>query len=168
MRKRLDLGLMVSLLGIAMLTAACAGGISNQARFQVNNFVPFTDVQQAPDKYQGDTVIWGGKVIETQVKGNATEIMVLQLELGNQDSPQDNDQSKGRFLIRSAQFLDPALYSQGTLLTVVGRIQGAEKRLIGEMPYDYPVIEPTEIKKWPSGSNASPRFRFGFGIGTHF
>lgn len=168
MRKRLGAGVRLSLLGVAMLTMACAGGISNQARSQVNNFVPFADVQQSPDQYQGDTVIWGGKVIETQVKGDATEITVLQLELGNQDSPQDNDQSKGRFLIRSALFLDPALYPQGTLLTVVGRLQGSEKRLIGEMPYDYPVIEPTEIKKWPSGPGTAPRFRFGFGIGTHF
>ena len=93
---------------------------------------------------------------------------MLQLEIGTQDRPTDNDQSQGRFLIRSAEFLDPAIFPQGTLITVVGRLQGSETRLIGEMPYTYPVIDVIEIKKWPPNSDPSPRFHFGIGIGTHF
>ena len=35
------------------LLAACAGGISKQARSQVTYFGPFDTVQQQPDKYRG-------------------------------------------------------------------------------------------------------------------
>jgi outer membrane lipoprotein len=156
------------LASLFFILTACAGGISPQARSQISYFGPFSEVQQEPQKYVGEAVLWGGKIIETQIKDGATDLVVLQLELGGQDRPRDDDQSHGRFLIRSAQFLDPALYPQGTLVTVVGRLKGAETRLIGQMPYAYPVIDPTEIKKWPAAIDSSPRLHFGIGIGTHF
>jgi outer membrane lipoprotein len=153
---------------LALILTACGGGISQQARDQVTYTGPFAEMQQAPVKYRGAVVLLGGKVIETLAKAGATELLVLQLDLGSRDRPQDNDQSQGRFLVRSARFIDPALFPPGTLITVVGRLQGSESRPIGEMPYTYPVIEPAEMKKWPAGSDASPRFHFGIGIGTQF
>jgi outer membrane lipoprotein len=156
------------LLSLVFVFTACAGGISDQARAQVTFVGPFSDVQPDPAKYQGETMLWGGKIIETQVKEGVTDISVLQLELGSYDRPRNDDRSHGRFLIRSTRFLDPALYPQGTLITVVGRLQGFETRPIGQMPYKYPVIDPIEIKKWPVDADPSPRFQFGIGIGTHF
>ena len=112
--------------------------------------------------------MWGGRIIETLNREGFTEIVVLQLELSNQGYPRESDQSQGRFLIRCTQFTDPAIYPKGALITVVGRLEGSEIRLIGEMPYRYPVITMTEIKKWAPGEDPSPRFHFGIGIGTHF
>ena len=141
----------------------------HQVRNQVTYFGPFAAVQQAPQKYIGETVLWGGRVIEIQVKkNNATEIVVLQMPLNRWDQPQDDDQSQGRFLVHSAQFLDPALYPPGILITVAGRLQGSESRPIGEMPYTYPVIDPIEIKKWASATQPASRFHFGIGIGARF
>lgn len=156
------------LLWCVFILAGCASGISQEARSQITYAGPFNDVQQQPEKYQGETIMWGGKVIDTSSKDNATEMIVLQLGLGSQQRPQDNDQSQGRFIVRSRQFLDPAIYPQGTLITVVGPLKGAELRKIGEMEYSYPVIDVAEIKKWKPGDNTSPRIHFGFGIGTHF
>jgi outer membrane lipoprotein len=153
---------------LVLMLAACGGGISQQSRDQVTYTGPFAEMQQAPAKYRGAMVLLGGKVIETLAKEGATELVLLQLNLGSRDRPQDNDQSQGRFLVRSARFIDPVLFPPGTLITVVGRLQGSESRPIGEMPYAYPVIEPVELKKWPAGADASPRFHFGIGIGTHF
>jgi len=161
-------GRTVLLLSLIFIIGACAGGISEQARAQITFTGSFSDVLQDPAKYQGETLLWGGKVIETQVKEGVTDIVVLQLALGGYDRPMDDDQSHGRFLIRSSQFLDPALYPPATLVTVVGRLQGTERKPIGQMLYVYPVIDPIEIKKWPAGVNPSPRFHFGIGIGTHF
>lgn len=144
------------------------GGISKEARSQVTYVGPFNAVQQQPEKYRGETIMWGGKVIDTRAKDNSTEMVVLQLGLGSQQRPQDNDQSQGRFIIQSRQFLDPAIYPQGTLITVVGPLKGAELRRIGEMEYRYPVIDVAEIKKWKPAEESSPRIHFGFGIGTHF
>lgn len=160
-------GRIALLLYLVLILNACTAGISEQARAQITFTGSFSDAQHEPAKYQGEIVLWGGKVIETQSMKDATDIVVLQLEVGSYDRPVDDDRSQGRFLIRSSSFLDPALYSPGTLVTVVGRLQGSETRSIGQMPYDYPVIDPIEIKKWPAGANPSPRFHFGIGIGTH-
>lgn len=151
-----------------LILVACAAGISKEARSQITYFGSFKEVQQAPQKYRGETVMWGGKVIQTRAKDSATELVVLQLGLGSGDRPRDNGQSQGRFLIHSDRFLDPAIYSRGTLITVVGPVRGAEVRTIGEMEYRYPVMDVTEIKKWQAGVDSSPRLHFGIGIGTHF
>lgn len=156
------------LLSLILAVASCAAGISRQARDQITYSGPFADVLQNPAKFKGEVMLLGGKVVEALPKEGITELVVLQLETGSQDRPKDNDLSQGRFLIRSGQFIDPALFSQGTLITVVGRLQGVETRPIGEMDYTYPVIDPIEIKKWRPDSYSSPRFHFGVGIGTYF
>lgn len=151
-----------------LVFTACASGISEQARSQVTYFGPFDAVQQQPEKYQGETVMWGGKIVDTLPGETLTELVVLQLGLSGQNRPQDNDQSQGRFLVRSQQFLDPAVYPQGTLITVVGPVKGAETRPIGQMDYRYPVMDVIEIKKWQPSTDSSPRFHFGIGVGTRF
>jgi outer membrane lipoprotein len=156
------------MVSLVLILSGCAGGISKEAQSKISYFGPFNTVQQDPEKYQGETVMWGGKVITTQAKHKTAEVVVLQLGLGNQHRPLDNDQSQGRFIIQSSQFLDPAIYPQGTLITVVGPVTGSTLRKIGEMEYRYPVIEMGEIKKWKPGADASPRFHFGVGIGTRF
>ncbi|MBR9981590.1 MAG: Slp family lipoprotein [Desulfatitalea sp.] len=152
-----------------LVVSGCAAGISTQARSEVTVMEPFGELQQNAERYIGETVMLGGKIIETQVQDNSTELTVLQLELDRGDRPQAGDQSAGRYLVRSDQFLDPALYSAGTIITVVGRLVEQQERLIGSMPYRYPVIVPIEIKKWPEEQpDRGPRFHFGFGVGTRF
>jgi len=168
MKKGRGVSAWISCLGIFVMLSACAGGISQQTRSQITYTGPFDTVQQQPEKYRGETVMWGGKVIDTVPGEKSTELVVLQLGLGSQDRPQDNDQSKGRFIVRSSQFLDPAVYPQGTLVTVVGPVKGQETRPVGQMAYRYPVMDVIEIKKWQPATDSSPRFHFGFGIGTHF
>jgi outer membrane lipoprotein len=146
----------------------CAGGISEQARSRVTYAGSFGALQQAPDQAAGEVVMLGGKIIEIQNFGDRTELMVLQLALGASQRPADTDSSDGRFLLRSKSFIDPAIYPPGTLITVVGRVQGSEVRLIGERPYRYPVIMPEEIKRWPPRTDRWPGFHFGIGVGTTF
>lgn len=147
---------------------ACAGGISRQARSQVTYTGPFAEVLENPVGFRGETVIWGGRVIEILNQGDVSEIVALQLELDSRYRPTGSDASKGRFLVRSTQFLDPAIYPQGTLLTVVGRLQGAESRLIGEMTYRYPVVDVVEIQKYDPQRSSSPQFHIGIGVGGSF
>ena len=138
----------------------------NKRDHSVTYFDSFDQLQQQPEKYRGETVLLGGKIVAVRVEAGATELVVLQLELSSSTRPTDNDNSQGRFLVRSDQFMDPAIYPQGTLISVVGRLKGAETRNIGEMPYRYPVVDVIEIKKWAPGSGSEPRFHFGFGVGT--
>ena len=151
-----------------LMLIACAGGISQQARSQVTYTGAFSDVLSNPTGFEGQTVIWGGKVIEIQNQGGFTEIVALQLELDSKYRPTDSDKSQGRFLIRSDQFLDPVIYPPGTLITVVGRLQGVEKRLIGEMEYQYPVIDVVEIQKYDPQQKSKPQLHIGIGVGGTF
>jgi len=153
---------------LALILTGCASGISRQARSQVTYNGPFGSVQMEPEAYKDKIVMWGGRIIETRTQSNSTEMVVLQMELTPQGYPRESDRSQGRFLIHSTGFMDPAIYPDGTLVAVVGRIEGAESRLIGEMPYLYPVLNIIEIKKWGPGEDPSPRFHFGIGIGAHF
>ncbi len=153
---------------LTLCITSCAGGMSDQARSKVTYFGTFSRLQKEPDKFLRETVMWGGKVIETRPLEAVTELIVLQLDLAGQDRPRDDDNSQGRYVARSKGFLDPAIYPKGTLITVIGRFVETDQRSIGEMRYQYPVIEIDEIKKWPPSSGQSPRFHFGFGVGTHF
>jgi len=155
-------------LGLLLLISACAGGISRQARSQVTYTGAFGSVQGNPVGFTGETVIWGGRVIEINNQGGFTEIVALQLPLDGKYRPMDSDSSQGRFLIRSDQFLDPVIYPAGTLITVVGRVQGAETRLIGEMPYQYPVIDVVELQKFEPQLKSKPQVHIGIGVGTTF
>jgi outer membrane lipoprotein len=150
-----------------MLTA-CAGGISKQARSQVTYTGAFSEVQENPTGFRGQTVIWGGRVIEILNQGGVTEIVALQLALDSKYRPTDSDNSQGRFLVRSDQFMDPVIYPPGTFFTVVGHLQGAESRLIGEMPYRYPVIDVVELEKYEPRESTKPRVHIGIGVGGTF
>jgi outer membrane lipoprotein len=159
----------IGLISTLLLFLGCAGtGISKQALSQVSYRLPFTEMQEHPQEFVGEVALLGGKVIDTQTLKGATELTVLQLELDSQHRPKDNDQSKGRFLIVADQFLDPAIYAKGELLTVVGRLEETVTRPIGEREYVYPKLRAVEIKLWKKTEDTSPRFRFGLGIGTSF
>ena len=149
-----------------LLSAACATGISQQARSQVTYSGNFSVLQERPSAHLDQVVIFGGKILETKASPTSSEITVLQLPLGTSDRPQDGDRSEGRFLLRSVQFLDPAVYRNGLLLTAVGRISGSEVRPIGGLDYAYPIVEAIEIKLWPERSPIYPGVQFGVGVGS--
>jgi outer membrane lipoprotein len=158
--------LSVSLVCILLLAAACASGISQQARSEVTYSGNFSALQERPGAHLGQVVMFGGKILETKGSPTSSEIAVLQLPLGTSDRPQDGDRSEGRFLLRSVQFLDPAVYRTGLLLTAVGKISGREVRPIGGLDYAYPIVEAIEIKLWPERSPVYPGVQFGVGVGS--
>lgn len=153
---------------LMMSFTACTVGISQQARDQVTYTGSFAELQAGPQRFRNEVVLAGGKVVETQVADDRTEMVLLQLPLDRRERPLDNDNSQGRFIVRSATFLDPAIYPRGTLVTVVGRVLAGETRAIGQMNYLYPVLDLVEIKKWAPAEAQSPRFHFGIGVGTTF
>ncbi len=153
---------------VVFFVLGCASGISKQTRSQVTFSDSFKVLQADPDKYAGETVLLGGKILETLATSDSSEITVLEMSLSQQGQPVDGAKSEGRYLVRSNQFLDPAIYKKDTLLTVVGKISGKEDRKIGDFDYIYPIVEEIEIKLWPPEYRAAPRFHFGFGIGKTF
>jgi len=151
-----------------MFLMGCATGISQQSRSRVTYAGPFSELQKTPDIYKDEIIMLGGKILETSVSSTLSQLTVLQLELGNDGRPLNLDQSHGRFIIESRQFLDPEIYQKGMLLTLVGKLKGSKILSIGGFDYVYPLLEPMEIKLWPMEILTQPRFHFGFGVGTMF
>ena len=151
-----------------MLSMGCATGISRQSRDKVTYAGTFSELQKTPDVYKDEIIMLGGKILESNVSSTLSELTVLQLALGDNGRPVNLDQSHGRFIVESKQFLDPAIYQKGMLLTLVGKLKGSKIQAIGGFDYVYPLLEPIEIKLWPMEILTQPRFHFGVGVGTVF
>jgi outer membrane lipoprotein len=146
--------------------SGCAGGISSRLKAEVTYQGPFSAVQADPHKFVGEVVMLGGKILQTEP--GSSEMTVLELPLDSRDRPENVDRSEGRFMVLSSWFLDPAIYREGTLVTVVGRVTGKRVRPIGDYDYVYPVIDPMDIKIWPKPETGYPHVQFGIGFGTSF
>lgn len=151
-----------------IILAGCSSGLSQQSLSTVTYMGPFYELQENPNKFIDEIVLFGGKILEINVAPTLSELIVLQMPLDNKNRPENPDQSKGRFLIRSEQFLDPAIYQRGVLLSTVGIIKGSQARAIGGFNYVYPLLEAIEIKLWPEADQVYPRIHFGIGVGTSF
>jgi len=148
----------------------CAAVISQDTLKTVDKEIRFEQILENPDAYRGKVVLLGGEIIKTENVPDKTVITVLQRSLGYNQKPDSEGESKGRFIVSTPDFLDPAIYRPGRKITVVGSVMGKEVRPLGELEYVYPVIEKKELHIWPAeGAPAtSPRFHFGIGIGKTF
>lgn len=130
-----------------VLIVSCAP-FSRQVMQEVQKDIALGEVIKAPESFKGETVLWGGLVVETIAQKDDTLMIVRQADLDFQKRPRDPDRSAGRFLIRYQGFLDPAIYSKGREVTVVGTIDGQEKRPVGEYQYTYPLINARALHLW--------------------
>ena len=120
----------------------------------------FLQVKAAPDSYRGQSVVFGGEVLNARRLKDGTRIEVLQLPLDRSGRPgTDRTQSQGRFIAMHREFLDPATLPSGTRVTVTGDVTGAMTLPLDETEYTYPVIEarqiqvapPPEMTQWRQG-----------------
>jgi outer membrane lipoprotein len=117
---------------------------------QADKTLAFIDVRKDPPAYQGKTVLWGGVIVETTNRPNESMVKVRETELDYETRPKNLDRSPGRFIIRVAGFLDPAIYREGREITVIGELAGKEVLPVGNTPYPYPVVAAKEVNLWGS------------------
>lgn len=164
-----------ALLLAAPLLAGCATAFPPPALEGVNRAATVAALRADVTPYLGQRALVGGEILATQTRPGQTEIELLSRPLRYDDSPERTDTSDGRALIRTAQFLDPAVFAKGRRITVVGRVTGAEERVIGDLPYRYPVITSEQIRLWALDPPAGvypyfypyagyPWWPWGFGI----
>ncbi|HTV39013.1 MAG TPA: Slp family lipoprotein [Candidatus Sulfotelmatobacter sp.] len=155
------------MLGLAVLSG-CASPISENLR---NQAVPLTLLQAKanPQSTRGAVVIWGGRIISTANTTNGGEIYVLELPLGRRENPNSDDNtSTGRFIALSPEFLDPAAYPRGHLITVAGPLQGVRNERLQGIYYRYPVVSIEQIHLWTQRSrdyyyyDVSPGWYWGY------
>lgn len=106
-------------------------------------------VQRDPARYVGRHLRWGGTIIGVQNLPRTTEIEILARPLHGNGEPRADAPGEGRFIARATGFLDPAELPADRLLTVAGRLQGVETRLVGEYPYPFPILEAEVRYLWP-------------------
>lgn len=145
------------LIAIATLLflGACAHPITKEAREQVNPETTFAMVSANPSAFLDQTLLVGGVVIAIEGSEEGTTLEVMEWQLSRWGEPSYLDDSGRRFLVKTAEALDPMVYEPGILITLAGVVLGYEARLLGEHEYNYPVFDMTEIHLWQSP------FRYG-------
>ena len=126
----------------------CAHPISGDFRSQVDPTLSFNQIQQSPNDHVGKKVVWGGMIIETRNLEDVTEIEVVEKDLDSFGTPSTSDQSQGRFVFRKQGYLEPEIFTKGRMITGGGTVVGTQSGKIGEVEYEFPIIEVEEIKLW--------------------
>lgn len=119
---------------------------------QLDALAPYsqTTPQQAQSgRHLGEQVRWGGKIIQATPLAEQTCLEVMGIALERNAQPKTGDHPLGRFLACAPGFYDPVLYAAGRDITVVGRIEGIEKRKVGEYLYDFPRLAASTVYLWP-------------------
>jgi outer membrane lipoprotein len=98
---------------------------------------------------QGQRVRWGGEIIKVDPKADVTCFEILARDLSSQARPVHHDESEGRFLACRQGFYDPAVFTAGREVTVVGAVAGSEKRPVGDFEYSYPRVNADVVYLWP-------------------
>ncbi len=156
------LAILFRLLAAGAVIAGCAPVFPREALDRVDRRVAFKELQSDPDKFTGAWVMLAGVIIDSSIVKEGTHIEILQKPMDGDGRPLDTDATEGRFLVQTDQFLDPAIYRQGRLITVIGVVAGKESMPIDEIVYQYPLLNAKGLHLWrPS---YGPRFFFGIGV----
>lgn len=115
---------------------------------------------------------WGGEVIGVENLQDSSLVQVLYYPLNGDGKPQTEKKPLGRFVIKTPEFLDPAIYTHGRLVTVAGTLSGTIERKVGEKSLSLPLVTATTLHLWPLRTRDiySPGFGFGlhpYGFGCH-
>lgn len=132
--------------------AACMRPPQNLA----GKYDPITvpEAQTAPR--EGVAVRWGGQLISTQPGRDQTCFEIASLPLDSTARPEASDESRGRFLACAPGFYEPAVYTPGREVTVVGALNGTTSGKVGEYDYTYPRVDAATVHLWPERSAEPP------------
>lgn len=143
-----------------LLLSACAGLPAAVKNVPVTD-VSYSQASQNPSNYKNTSVRWGGVIIEVDNEENFTLVQVLSYPLNFYGRPQLNKHSEGRFVIKSPEFLDPAIYAKDKEITVAGTLLGDIERTIGNKTIRLPLLESKATYLWPVYQN-NPYYGYGY------
>jgi len=138
----------------ALLLGACTSQVPLLIRQgPVNSPAPEAMRDQADD-YMAQQVRWGGILIATDNRADATWLTILARPLDSDGKPGHGDDSIGRFIAVVPEFLDPQVYAADRLVTVTGTVVRTEPGKVGDHPYSYPVVAAQAWYLWPVATAA--------------
>lgn len=116
-----------------MLLSACVGLPSAVRNVPVAD-ITYPQASRDLNQYKDTSVRWGGVIIDVDNEENFTLVQVLSYPLNYYGRPQLSKSAEGRFVIKSSEFLDPAVYAKDREITVAGKLEGNIQRMIGKRP----------------------------------
>ncbi len=149
------------LISALLIMQGCTYAISSDVARQADKTIPFSRIEADPELYRGTLVILGGTIAKTSSKDHTTFVEVKYKDLDYWGKPYSRSRTNaGRFLVRYAGFLDPAVYSSGRDMTVAAVVEGIILQGIEDQAGFYPVLTAREIKLWPREPAAWSRPRY--------
>lgn len=133
---------------LILLSSACSSlppAIENAPNADVSYSQAVADI----NAYKGAPIRWGGVIVDLQNEQNQSILQVLAYPLNSYGRPEIDKPYQGRFLIKTPEFLDPAVYVKDREITAAGSLKGDVERIIGNKKLKLPVIESTVVYLWP-------------------
>lgn len=130
------------------LIAACASPVPKAVREPPQPQLTLAEARSSSAAV-GARVRWGGTIAEIENRKAETWIEIVERPLDDDGEPRAGAVTRGRFLARVPEFLDPSEYAKGRLLTVSGVLDENVIRNIGEFPYTFPVVKVDTHYLWP-------------------
>lgn len=143
-----------------VLLSACASQVPVNIR-EAPPGNPAPDVvRNEPAAHQAQQVRWGGEILATENRQDATWLTVLARPLASNGKPDSTDRSEGRFMAKIPAFLDPTVYKAERKVTVRGSVDGSDTRNVGDYAYQYPVVDATDWYLWPKEVDYPPDYYY--------
>lgn len=101
----------------------------------------FQEVRFAPDKHEGEEVIWGGQVGGVVRIDGGVEMIVSEIPVSRLGEPNSGKYSRGRYIGLSTDTSLADRFSTGDYVIVTGIVMGSETRALGRDDYTYPVLK---------------------------
>ncbi|MEO6697177.1 MAG: Slp family lipoprotein [Gammaproteobacteria bacterium] len=149
-------------LALGALLSACA---TTPPVVLQGTFSSLTPQQSLTQPATGQTVRWGGEIIQTLPGKDETCFELIARPLDSTARPILGDNAQqGRFIVCNKGFYDPEVYVKGRELTVIGRLQPPSQGKIGEYEYRYPRVQSDSLHLWPPrvAYDYSPYYRDPF------
>lgn len=147
---------------LACLALSACAGLPSAVRDVPVKDISYSQASQNPNSYKDTAVRWGGVIVDVDNEENFTLVQVLSYPLNFYGRPQLTKPSEGRFVIKSSEFLDPAVYAKDKEITVAGVLEGDIQRTIGKKTVRLPLLSSTTAYLWPVYQN-----NYGYGYGGY-
>lgn len=149
----------IAILACTLLLMSCSV-MSKQVREEAVSVPTFVALINDIEQYRGQTTIVGGHILKVHNESTGTVITALQVPLKSGDKPGSKDNSEGRVIISTSQFLDPEIYTKGRKITIAGKIIGSSRDEGEAAPFPYLKLEAVELYLWPQYK--APRYRYPY------
>lgn len=105
------------------------------------------------DHFKSAPVRWGGTIIEVENEPDYSAIQILSFPLGSYGRPETDEPYQGRFVVKSPEFIDPAVYTKNMAITVAGTLEGYTERTVGNKALRLPLVNLKQVHLWPERNN---------------